>query len=82
MCLSATSADRTRLHATCMEAGMSETFDPAALAEAMAPLLGLELTPERRGPVVMHLQIAAEMAAKLGAAKLDDEAEPAPVFTP
>jgi len=63
-----------------MERGMSETFDPAALAEAMAPLLGLELTPERRGPVLVHLRIAAEMAAKLPA--LDDDAEPAPVFTP
>jgi hypothetical protein len=61
---------------------MSEPFDPAAVAEAMAPLLGLELTPERRGPVLTHLAIAAEMAAKLAAADLDDEAEPAPVFTP
>jgi hypothetical protein len=59
---------------------MNDAFDPAALAEAMAPLLGLELTPETRGPVVLHLKIAAEMAAKLPA--LDDEAEPAPVFTP
>ena len=61
---------------------MSETFDPAAVAQAMAPLLGLELTPERLAPVVMHLRIAAEMAAKLDAVGLDDEAEPAPVFTP
>ena len=58
---------------------MNETFDPAALAEALAPLLGLELTPERRGPVLTHLRIATEMAAKLPA--LDDEAEPAPVYT-
>jgi Protein of unknown function (DUF4089) len=61
---------------------MSETFDPAAVAEAMAQLLGLELTPERRGPVVMHLQIAADFAAKLAAAPLADEAEPAPAFAP
>jgi hypothetical protein len=61
---------------------MSESFDPAALAEAMAPLLGVELTPERRGPVLTHLQIAADLAARLGAVPLDDEAEPAPVFTP
>ena len=59
---------------------MSESFDPAAIAQALAPLLGLELTPERRGPVLTHLAIAAEMAAK--PADLDDEAEPAPVFTP
>jgi hypothetical protein len=61
---------------------MSEPFDPAALAEAMAPLLGLELTPERRGSVLTHLRIAADMAAKLDAAPLDDDAEPAPVFAP
>ena len=61
---------------------MSETFDPAALAEAMAPLIRIELTPERRGPVLMHLTIAADLAAKLAAAPLDDEAEPAPVYAP
>jgi hypothetical protein len=61
---------------------MNEPLDPAALAEAMASLLGLELAAERRGPVLAHLRIAAEMAAKLDAAPLDDEAEPAPVFTP
>jgi hypothetical protein len=61
---------------------MNETFDPAALAEAIAPLLGLELAPERRGPVLAHLKIAAEFAARLDAVALDDEAEPAPVFTP
>jgi hypothetical protein len=61
---------------------MSETFDPAALAEAMAPLIGVELTPERLPPVLTHLRIAAEMAAKLAAVPLDDAAEPAPVFTP
>ncbi len=59
---------------------MNDAFDPAAFAEAIAPLLGLELTPEMRGPVTLHLKIAAEMAAKLPA--LDDEAEPAPVFAP
>ena len=61
---------------------MSETFDPAALAEAMSPLIRIELTPERRGPVLMHLEIAAGLAARLLAFPLDDEAEPAPVFTP
>lgn len=61
---------------------MSEPFDPAAVAEAMAPLIGVELTPERRGAVLTHLTIAADLAAKLAAVPLDDEAEPAPVFTP
>ncbi len=61
---------------------MNETFDPAALAAAIAPLLGVDLAPESRGPVVVHLKIAAELAAKLDAVLLDDEAEPAPVFEP
>ena len=61
---------------------MSEPFDPDALAEAMAALLGLSLKPGSRGAVVMHLRIAAELAAKLAAAPLDDDAEPAPVFAP
>ena len=65
-----------------MARGMSETFDPVAYTQTAALMLGLELTPERREPVVMHLKIAAEMAAKLEAAALDDEAEPAPVYAP
>jgi len=72
----------TGLHEACITDGMNESFDPAAVAEAMAPLIGVELTPERRGPVLTHLRIAADLAAKLAAAALDDEAEPAPVFTP
>ena len=57
-------------------------FDPAAFADATAPLLGLTLAPESRAAIVLHLNIAAEMALKLEAAALDDDAEPAPVFTP
>ena len=61
---------------------MRESFDPDALIDAMAPLLGLDIKPESRGPVITHLKIAAELAAKLEAVSLDAEAEPAPVFTP
>ena len=61
---------------------MSESFNPAAVAEVMALLIGVKLTPERRGAVLTHLKIAADLAAKLAAAPLDDEAEPAPVFAP
>ena len=56
--------------------------DPFAFAEIMASLLGLELAEDQRAQVVTHLRIASEMAAKLEAAPLDDEAEPAPLFTP
>ena len=61
---------------------MTEPFDAKSLAEAMAPLVCIDLPPERRGPVLMHLEIAAGLAAKLDSFPLDDEAEPAPVFVP
>jgi len=58
------------------------SFDPEALADAMAPLLGLLLTPESRAQTIVHLRIAAEQAEKLLSVSLGDEEEPAPVFTP
>ncbi len=57
-------------------------FDPDALIDAMTPLLGLTLTPESRAQVVVHLRIAAEQAALLLSASIDDNEEPAPVFVP
>jgi hypothetical protein len=60
----------------------SETFDPSALVDAMAPLLGLELTAESRAQTILHLRIAAEQAEKLLSVSLDDQEQPAPVFTP
>jgi Protein of unknown function (DUF4089) len=61
---------------------MNEPFEPAALVAVAAPWIGVELSPESRAAVVMHLKIATELAAKLDAIELGDEAEPAPVFTP
>jgi hypothetical protein len=60
----------------------STPFDAEALVDAMAPLLGLTLTPESRAQAIMHLRIAAEHAEKLLSVSLDDREEPAPVFTP
>jgi hypothetical protein len=57
-------------------------FDPEALVDAMAPLLGLALTPDSRAETVLHLRIAAEQAELLLSAALDDDTEPAPVFKP
>jgi len=57
-------------------------FDPDALVEAMAPLLGLALTPDSRAQAVVHLEIAAEQAALLLAAPIGDDVEPAPVYVP
>ncbi len=56
-------------------------FDPEAVVDAMAPLLGLTLTPESRAQTLVHLRIAAEQAEKLLSVPLDDQQEPAPVFT-
>jgi hypothetical protein len=55
-------------------------FDPEAVVDAMAPLLGLTLTPESRAQTLVHLRIAAEQAEKLLSVPLDDQEEPAPVF--
>jgi hypothetical protein len=59
----------------------ANTFDPEAVVDAMAPLLGLTLTPESRAQTLVHLRIAAEQAEKLLSVPLDDQQEPAPVFT-
>ena len=59
----------------------SPTFDPDALIDAMAPLIGISLTPESRAEVALHLGVAAQQAQKLLAVPLGDEVEPAPVFT-
>ena len=58
----------------------TKTFDPEAVVDAMAPLLGLTLTPESRAQTVVHLRIAAEQAEKLLSVPFDDQQEPAPVF--
>ena len=50
----------------------SNPFDAEALVDAMAPLLGLTLTPELRAETIVHLRIAAEQAEKLLSVSLDD----------
>ena len=60
----------------------SASFDPEALVDAMAPLLGLTLTPESRAQAILHLRIAVSQAELLLSAGLDDADEPAPVFRP
>jgi hypothetical protein len=59
----------------------AKAFDPEAVVDAMAPLLGLTLTPESRAQTLVYLRIAAEQAEKLLSIPLDDQQEPAPVFT-
>ena len=59
-----------------------EEFNPEALIDALAPLLGLTLTAESRAQTALHLKIAAEQAKLLLSAHIEDDAEPAPVFCP
>ena len=57
-------------------------FNPEAVVDALAPLLGLTLTAELRAQTVLHLQIAAQQAELLLTADIGDRDEPAPVFRP
>jgi hypothetical protein len=57
-------------------------FNPEAVVDALAPLLGLTLTAESRAQTIIHLRIAAQQAELLLIAEIGDEDEPAPVFRP
>jgi hypothetical protein len=57
-------------------------FDPDAVIDAMAPLLGLPLAAADRAAIATHLRIARAMADTLAAHPLPDDAEPLPVFRP
>jgi Protein of unknown function (DUF4089) len=61
---------------------MNEAPDIAAMVDAMARILGVELTEESRAVAIMHLSIAFELAPTFMDFPLGDEAEPAPVFLP
>jgi hypothetical protein len=55
-------------------------FDPDKMIDAMAAFHGLTIEEAYRQGIATHLKAAREIAAPLLALKLDDEAEPAPVF--
>ena len=57
-----------------------EPFDPEAVIDAMAPLLGLPIDPTYRQGIATNLMVTARFAAIVLSAPLDDEAEQAPVF--
>ncbi len=60
----------------------SPPFDPEALVDAMAPLLGLALTADSRAGTIAQVRIAAQQAELLLSEELDDGLDPAPVFRP
>jgi hypothetical protein len=57
-------------------------FDADALIDASLPLLGLRLAADSRAVVKLHLETAEKLSRLVREFPLDDEAEPAPVFTP
>ena len=58
-----------------------DEFNPDALIDASLPLLGLELAADSRAVVKMHLETAERLSRLVRDFPLDDEAEPAPVYT-
>lgn len=55
-------------------------FDADVLIDATAPLLQLNVAPEHRPGIKLNLKTASKMAALVEQVKLDDDAEPAPVY--
>ena len=56
-------------------------FDADRLIDASLPLLGLELGEASRAVVKLHLETAELLWRAVRDFPLDDEAEPAPVYT-
>ena len=57
-------------------------FDADAVIDAMAPLLHLRISEAQRAGVKLNLKTASKMAALVEQIKLEDDAEPAPVYRP
>jgi hypothetical protein len=57
-------------------------FDADALIEAAAAMLQLKIAPDQQSVVRQHLKTASKMAALVEQVKLDDRAEPGPVYRP
>ncbi len=61
---------------------MSEKkFDAEALIDANLPLLGMTLDDATRASVKLNLETAERLSRLVRDFPLDDEAEPAPVFS-
>jgi hypothetical protein len=61
---------------------MTDTkFDADALIDATLPLIGLTLGEESRASVKMHLNTAEMLSRLVREFPLDDDSEPAPVYT-
>jgi len=58
-----------------------DEFDADALIDASLPLLGMKLSSESRAVVKLHLETAEKLSRLVRDFELQDEAEPAPVYT-
>lgn len=59
-----------------------EEFSADAWIDASLPLLEMKLTSESRAVVKLHLETAEKLSRLVREFELEDEAEPAPVYTP
>jgi hypothetical protein len=59
---------------------MSDTNDLDAFIDAGTRLLGIEIRPEWREAIRLHLAISLAHTRAVGEFPLSDEADPAPVF--
>lgn len=60
----------------------TDKFDPAAHVAAVAPAVGIALTPERLAEVAAAFALVVRIAGPALAMAVPEEAEPAPVFAP
>ncbi|MDF2114554.1 DUF4089 domain-containing protein [Roseiarcaceae bacterium H3SJ34-1] len=61
---------------------LDDKFDIDAFISSSCALLDIRLTEESKSIVRMNLEVAAKMAATVGAFPMDEREEPAPVFKP
>lgn len=59
-----------------------DAFDPAAHVAAVAPAVGLRLSPERQARVAAALALVVRVAAPALAFPVPESAEPAAMFRP
>jgi hypothetical protein len=60
---------------------VSNEDDLDRMIDAGTALLGIAVLPEWRAAIRMNLDVSLRHAANVEAAPLDDEAEPAPVYS-
>ena len=59
-----------------------DAFDPEAVIDAMAPLVGLDVMPGYRPGIATNLKVTAAWAELLLEFPLGDHADPGAVFQP